>query len=224
MYNITTIIVAGGSGTRMGSELPKQFLTIANRPILMHTIDSFAKAIGTHQIIVVLPADSTTLWQQLCQDHSFTTDHKVVVGGDSRFASVKNGIAEVDSDSNIVLIHDGVRPLVSSQLIKDIVEATAHHGTSIPYVEEVNSLRKILPDGSTKIVDRSLYIAIQTPQGFKRELLERAYDQPSSPLFTDDASVVESAGHKIHLTRGEVANIKITTPTDLLISSAILSQ
>jgi 2-C-methyl-D-erythritol 4-phosphate cytidylyltransferase len=210
---LTTIIVAGGKGERMQSELPKQFIELRSLPILMHTIRVFFDFDAGMKLIVVLPETQIENWRALCKKHAFDIAHEVVPGGNTRFQSVANGLAAARNDG-IIAIHDGVRPLVNSGTISRCIDAAALYGAAIPVMPAVESLRMITPEGSVA-VDRNQYRMVQTPQVFRAEILQRAYLQPYNPLFTDDASVVEHAGVPVKLVEGNPENIKITLPADL---------
>jgi 2-C-methyl-D-erythritol 4-phosphate cytidylyltransferase len=214
------IIVAGGKGLRMNAEIPKQFLEINHLPILMHTLNAFSKYDASIQLILVLPAAQVDFWKELCHKHSFSIPHTIVCGGDTRFDSVKNGLDAVKVHS-MVAVHDGVRPLVSRDTIARCFEQVYQYGAVIPTVELVDSIRQ-LTDGRNIAVDRSAYQLVQTPQVFDSIILKNAYNQEFSPLFTDDASVVEAAGTAVKLVQGNRENIKITTEMDLKIASLFL--
>lgn len=214
------IIVAGGKGLRMNAEIPKQFLEINHLPILMHTLNAFSKYDASIQLILVLPAEQVDFWKELCHKHAFSISHTIVCGGDSRFDSVKNGLDAVKVHS-MVAVHDGVRPLVSKDTIARCFEQVYLYGAVIPTVELVDSIRQ-LTDGRNIAVDRSAYQLVQTPQVFDSIILKNAYNQEFSPLFTDDASVVEAAGTAVKLVQGNRENIKITTEMDLKIASLFL--
>lgn len=216
----TVLIVAGGKGLRMGSDLPKQFLPIGGKPVLMHTIEAFHHFDRTMKIILVLPQEQQTYWQELCAKHSFVIEHTVVDGGETRFHSVKNGLACVNS--GLVGVHDGVRPFVSPEVIKRCYELAAIKKAVIPVIDVVETVRHITETGS-ETVSRNDYKLVQTPQVFDAELLKQAYAQEYTPFFTDDASVVEAMGVPVCLTEGNRENIKITTPFDLKISSALVN-
>ena len=216
----TVLIVAGGKGLRMGSELPKQFLPIGGKPVLMHTIEAFHHFDRTMKIILVLPQEQQTYWQELCAKHSFVIEHTVVDGGETRFHSVKNGLACVNS--GLVGVHDGVRPFVSPEVIKRCYELAAIKKAVIPVIDVVETVRHITETGS-ETVSRNDYKLVQTPQVFDAELLKQAYAQEYTPFFTDDASVVEAMGIPVCLVEGNRENIKITTPFDLKISSALVN-
>ena len=203
----TVLIVAGGKGLRMGSDLPKQFLPIGGKPVLMHTIEAFHHFDRTMKIILVLPQEQQTYWQELCAKHSFVIEHTVVDGGETRFHSVKNGLACVNS--GLVGVHDGVRPFVSPEVIKRCYELAAIKKAVIPVIDVVETVRHITETGS-ETVSRNDYKLVQTPQVFDAELLKQAYAQEYTPFFTDDASVVEAMGIPVCLVEGNRENIKIT--------------
>lgn len=213
------IIVAGGSGSRMQTDVPKQFLEFCGRPVLMHTIMAFADACEGIRVIVVLPPLEIGYWRELCSRYGFTLKHETVGGGNTRFHSVKNGLSLV-SGEGWVAIHDGVRPLVSRQTITGCFREAASYGCAVPVLPVTDSVREV--SGLTgRMLDRSVLRLIQTPQVFEITALKKAYEQAYMPAFTDDASVFENAGHTIHLTEGNTENIKITTPNDLIIAEAL---
>lgn len=214
------IIVAGGSGSRMGTEIPKQFLELAGKPVLMHTIQVFYNYDPDCELILVLPEKQWEFWNGLCLKHSFSLAHQVVSGGETRFDSVQNGLKQIQKEG-IVFIHDGVRPLVSPETLGRCFESALKSGNAIPVLPVTESLRKL--DGEQTIsVDRNLYFNVQTPQTFRTEQILEAFRQNYHPSFTDDASVVEKAGFSISLVEGNPENIKITAPTDLIIVEALL--
>ena len=218
------IIVAGGKGERMGSELPKQFLEVQGKPILIHTIEKFKTTFQDIEIILALPENQIDFWEELCVLHHFPFSPKrVVKGGKTRFESVKNAL-ELVTEVGLVAIHDGVRPLVSSETIKKCFLHAKDKGNAIPVVDVVDSLRHVSKqEGTNKSVTRSCYKAVQTPQCFNSEIILKAYQQDFSPAFTDDASVVEKLGEAINLVEGNTENIKITTQQDLLLAEVLLS-
>lgn len=218
----TVIVVAGGKGERMQSSVPKQFLSIHKQPVLMHTLRCFYTFDSTLKLIVVLPEAQVQRWANLCLDLNFEVPHSIVFGGSNRFESVKNGLA-VATDSGLIGIHDGVRPLVSAETIGACFQKAAETGAAIPVTDAVESLRRLTPEGSVS-VDRTQYKIVQTPQVFEAELLKNAYWQEFSPLFTDDASVVEACGHPVSLVQGNSENIKITTPGDLIFARTLLKK
>ena len=219
---LTTIIVAGGRGLRMGEEMPKQFLLLGNRPVLMHTIERLFSYDSAMSLVVVLPEDQFGYWGELCQQYHFDVSYELVAGGDSRFQSVKNGLGAV-GDSDLVAIHDGVRPFVSQKTIHQCCEAASQNGAAIPVVEVVETLRKI-DQGKSEIRPRGDYRLVQTPQVFQKSLILEAYEKAGRSDFTDDASVVEAAGHEITLVDGNRENIKLTSPFDLLVAEGLLKK
>ena len=214
------IIVAGGKGLRMGSDLPKQFLPVAGKPVLMHTLEVFRKYDAAIQLILVLPREQQDFWKQLCREHDFDVEHRVADGGETRLHSVKNGLALVQAPG-LVGVHDGVRPFVSVEVIRRCYDLAEQHKAVIPVVDVVETLRHLTEVGS-ETVSRNDYKLVQTPQVFDVELLKQAYEQEFTPFFTDDASVVEAMGVPVHLAAGNRENIKITTPFDLKVGSALL--
>ena len=214
------IIVAGGSGQRMKSSVPKQFMELNGRPVLMHTIEKFYSAGSSIHSVVVLPKSHHSAWATLCHKHQFNIPHQICEGGISRFQSVKNGLQLCVGES-IIAVHDGVRPLISPDLILNLYKEAESNHAVIPVCPVSESIRMVIGDDS-KALDRSQYYSVQTPQCFLSDLLHKAYQQEERPTFTDDASVVEALGEKVHLFEGESSNIKITTPKDLLLAEAIL--
>lgn len=214
------IIVAGGRGLRMGSELPKQFLPVGGKPVLMHAIEVFRHYDTSLQIILVLPKDQQNFWKKLCRECAFEVEHQLADGGETRFHSVKNGLAFVQ-EPGLVAVHDGVRPFVSLEVIRRCYDLAAKRKAVIPVVDVFETLRVVTKDGS-RTVNRAEYKLVQTPQVFDAELLKRAYMQDFNPIFTDDASVVEAMNIPVSLTEGNRENIKITTPFDLKIGTALL--
>ena len=208
------IIVAGGKGTRMGTDIPKQFLEIDGTPILMHTIGRFYEYDRSMFIVVVLPPSQHDFWNQLKTKHNFAIPHIVCDGGEERFHSVLNGLSQIPSSCKLIAVHDGVRPYVSIDVIERCFKDADIHNAVIPTIDVVETIRHITPHGS-HTVPRSEYKLVQTPQVFEATLLRKAYQQPYSPKFTDDASVIESLGHPITLVEGNRENIKITTKADL---------
>lgn len=279
MNTILTVIVAAGSGMRMGADMPKQFLSLNGEPIVMRTIRRMDRAVnnwllteganiaadlvvdnsvgnhndesfkgqfldfaerivdnivdnhkhgaghvnsGVNKIVLVLPSDHLELWSRLCLEYDFDVPHTVIVGGDTRFESVRNGLMAMP-DADIVLVHDGVRPLVSDAVVSEVARAAVHFGAAVPVVAVNDSLRMV--EGSkSRATDRASFRAVQTPQAFGGELLRRAYASKYRDTFTDDAAVVEHSGVQVALTRGDVSNIKITTPTDMMIAQVLLSN
>lgn len=215
------VIVAGGSGTRMGAEIPKQFLELAGRPVLMHTIERFKAFDESIEIITVLPENQLRHWIELQEKYSFNVPQTIVKGGSTRFFSVRNGLKFVNVPS-LVAIHDGVRPFVSIDTIRRCFKTAEELGNAVPVVSPAESLR-ILTENGNEPINRLCVKQIQTPQVFDARLIKDAYSQNYSKEFTDDATVLEKTGLKINLIDGNLENIKITNPTDLLISSALLS-
>ncbi|MCI5450278.1 2-C-methyl-D-erythritol 4-phosphate cytidylyltransferase [bacterium] len=210
------IIVAGGRGLRMGGDVPKQFIPIGGKPVLMHTVDVFRKACPGIKVILVLPREHHGLWHDLCSRYSFEPPFATVAGGETRFHSVGNGLEAIPpGEHGTVGVHDGVRPFVSEETIRECYSMAESSGSAIPVVPVVETLRYIDPDGS-RTVPRDRYRLVQTPQVFGIDLLRRAYSQPFNPSFTDDASVVEAMGHGLTLVEGNRENVKLTTPSDLL--------
>lgn len=221
MARTAVIIVAGGGGKRMGGALPKQFRMLTTEPILCRTINRFHEALPEAQLIVVLPDEHIPFWENL-KARFEVARHTVVSGGAERFDSVKNGLKAVGYDVELVAVQDGVRPLASPTMIRRAVEEAATAGSAIPVVEAVDSYR-IVEEERSKIIDRRPLRIVQTPQVFRRALLDEAYEQPFNPLFTDDASVVEAMGVEVHLCAGERSNLKITTPEDLVLARALIA-
>ena len=216
------IIVAGGRGTRMNNEVPKQFLPLCGKPIVMHTLETFYNFDSHIELILVLTEHLMVYWQNLCVEHQFKIPHHIVAGGQERFYSVKNGLVFAKPNA-LIAIHDGVRPFVSHSTLERCFEQAELQGNAIPAMPLVDSIREIKLN-ENQIVDRTKLRAIQTPQVFQSQIVKKAFEQPFSPTFTDDASVVEAYGEKIHLVEGNVENIKLTTPFDLLIGEALLQQ
>ena len=216
------IIVAGGKGQRMKSSVPKQFIELSGKPILMRTIEKFYSAKSSINIILVLPKSHHSVWATLCQKHYFNIPHQVCEGGISRFQSVKNGL-QLCIEESIIAVHDGVRPLVNPDLILNLYKEAESKHAVIPVCPVIESIRKVDGDES-KALNRSQYYSVQTPQCFSSDLLHKAYQQKEQLNFTDDASVVEALGEKVGLFEGENTNIKITTPADLLLAEAILKE
>lgn len=217
------IIVAGGSGNRMQSNVPKQFLLLDEKPILMHTIAAFNACDVAPQILLVLNIDQHKYWEELCITYKFTIPHLVVKGGTQRFHSVKNGLKAIKG-KGIVAVHDAVRPLVSAKLITTAYQFTEEAGNCIVGIPPTDSVRNLQADGSSKGINRDELALIQTPQTFDVDLLKKAYEVPYRNEFTDDASVAEYSGIKINLIAGERENIKITYPEDFEIASILMRR
>jgi 2-C-methyl-D-erythritol 4-phosphate cytidylyltransferase len=213
------VIVAGGRGNRMKTGLPKQFIPVAEKPVLMHTMEAFKSACEDVRMVVVLPKKFISLWKDMCVEFSFHISHTIAPGGQTRFHSVQQGLRHVPEEC-LVAVHDGVRPFVSKQTILDAFQTAEEKGTAVPVVELNDSIRMVHSETS-RILDRSEYRLVQTPQCFKASILKKSYQQHYQPEFTDDASVVEAAGYPIHLTSGNFENIKITRTIDLAFAEVL---
>ena len=225
--NRYVIIVAGGKGLRMGSDLPKQFIPVGGKPILMHTVEKFAQWDHQARLLLVLPTEHQDYWRMLCREIGCRAEHRIITGGETRFHSVRNALDVVKQDpdlgdDDLIAVHDGVRPFVSEKVITDCFHVAAESGAAVAALPMVDSLREVQPDGTSQALDRSRYFAVHTPQVFRARLLLRAYEAPYSSLFTDDASVVEALGEHIALVPSNRENIKITTPLDLAIARELL--
>lgn len=216
------IIVAGGTGKRMGESLPKQFLKLGGTPILIHTLQAFNIADPEIELIITLPKEEIQFWDELNVWHQNYITHKVVAGGESRFHSVKNALEHVDE--GLVAIHDGVRPFVSPDIIYESFKLASEKQAVITAVKMKDSVRQLTEDGKSKNIDRSTLRMVQTPQTFSVDLLKSAYNTEFKNHFTDDASVVEAYGKDVSLIEGDYRNIKITTPEDLVIAEALLAN
>ena len=223
------IIVAGGKGLRMGSDVPKQFLPIGGKPVLMHTLEAFYRYDCALRIILVLPVAQQSYWKELCTQYDCSVPYQLADGGETRFHSVSNGLSLVPNDADgVVGVHDGVRPFVDSKVIQACFEGAVLHKAVVPVVDIVETVRHILsPDAVQKrseTVCRTDYKLVQTPQAFQIRLLKKAYCQAFRDTFTDDASVVEALGQQIVLVNGNRENIKITTPFDIKVATALLEK
>lgn len=220
------IIVAGGKGLRMGGEVPKQFLPIGGKPVLMRTVEAFYQTDAETGIVLVLPQEQQSYWKNLCCQYDFRTPYILVDGGCTRFHSVQNGLQAIpDEDSDtLIAVHDGVRPFVSPRVIQECFEAATRWGAVVPVLDMVDSVRQLSEDGGSMAVDRSCLKLVQTPQTFRADILKNAYRQEFTERFTDDASVVEASGVSVALVSGNRENIKITTPFDLKIAEALLKE
>lgn len=214
------VIVAGGKGERMGADKPKQFLEIDGKPILRRTMERFMEFDPEAALIVVLPSAFKEYWKEYCESSGFRCKFTMVSGGITRFHSVQNALALVP-DGALVAVHDGVRPLVSPAFLQRVFDAASQAPAVIPVLPVVESMRRVDEKGS-RPVDRSRYVTVQTPQVFHSEVLKAAYEKAYSPSFTDDASVVEAAGFSVSLVEGERSNVKITTPEDIRLASALV--
>ena len=217
------MIVAGGKGTRMGQDLPKQFLPLRGKPILMHTLEKFQSADYTCELILVLPSVVFDLWNSLVEEHSFDIPHELVQGGKSRFQSVRKGILSISSNEGLVAIHDGVRPFVSEKVIRQAFETANENGSAIPVVPLKDSIRKV-ESGVSSFQDRNLFKLVQTPQTFRVKEIKEAFHVDESDAFTDDATVYEYSGNQVTLIQGNRENIKITTPEDLDYAEFLLRE
>lgn len=217
------IIVAGGKGLRMGGEIPKQFLPIGGKPVLMRTIEVFRQAYPDIHIILVLPVSQQDYWQQLCQEYNFAVPVRIADGGETRFHSVSNGLKLIPDDTDgLVGVHDGVRPFVAVETIRRCYDEAMEKGAVVPVISVVETVRQLRKDGTSVTVPRDEYKLVQTPQTFRISLLKEAYQQQYTSFFTDDASVVEALGKPVHLVEGNRENIKITTPADIRFVNGLL--
>ncbi len=212
MTKKTVIITAGGIGKRMGSDLPKQFLMLDERPVLAHCLDRFYHFDENIQILVTLPDTWKSYWEGLCRKHGIKIPHTLIDGGKERFHSIQNAMKLATGD--LIAVHDGVRPLISRKLIFDAFQLAEETGSALPVVPVKESVRYV-EKLETRSLNRKNYFTVQTPQVFRREILEKAYAQPYHEGITDDASLAEEAGYDIKLFEGEEFNVKITTPLDL---------
>ncbi len=216
------IIVAGGSGKRMNTEIPKQFLLLKGKPVIMHSIETFYRNPHQPAIIVVLNQNDIALWEQLVTEHDFNIPHTVVAGGAERFHSVKNGLDLIDDREAIVAVHDAVRPLVTEKTISNCYQTALKSGNAVAAVPSKDSVR-LVKNGKSEALDRKAVYLVQTPQTFKLSQLKTAYQQTYNSFFTDDASVVEHAGFTINLEAGDDVNFKITFKTDLKLAESVLA-
>ncbi|MDX2191468.1 MAG: 2-C-methyl-D-erythritol 4-phosphate cytidylyltransferase [Bacteroidota bacterium] len=217
------VIVAGGNGTRMGTQLPKQFIVLNGLPVLMHTILQFYRYNINIKIIVVLPAIQIEFWKELCVKHNFSVAHEIVTGGNSRFHSVKNGLNSILYSNALVAIHDGVRPFVPISVIEDSFESASKYGSGVVAVALKDSIRKKISNENSTALNRNDYVLMQTPQTFNLMQIKSAFQVSENPSFTDDATVFEASGYTIKLVEGDYKNIKITTPEDLIIAQAFIN-
>jgi 2-C-methyl-D-erythritol 4-phosphate cytidylyltransferase len=214
------LIVAGGSGSRMKSDIPKQFIAIHGKPMLMHTMEAFYRNDPDFSFVVVLPGKEIALWNELCRKHSFEINHKVTAGGKTRFHSVKNGLEQIQEEG-IVFIHDGVRPLVSSKTIESCYQMALEKGNALPVIAPSESVREITGN-ENRAADRKRFFLVQTPQTFRVSIIKIAFNQKYSEKFTDDAAVLENTGVNIYMVNGNRENIKITYPEDLTFATILL--
>lgn len=217
------IIVAAGKGSRMQSPIPKQFLKLDGKPVLLHSMEAFIQFDSKINIILVLPADQFGMWEKIAHENNITFPVQITAGGDTRFQSVSNGLALVKDEEALVGIHDAVRPLVSQNTIAGAFKSAEFDGSGIPAIPLSDSIRQI-ESAKSVAVDRSKYCLIQTPQCFQLSLLRKGYEQEYKYTFTDDASVVEASGGEIHLVDGNVDNFKLTTRVDMIVAEAMLKE
>ena len=223
--DIAIIIVAAGNGSRFGSELPKQYCQLGGRPVVMHSIERFRLFLPDARIVLVLSEDRIDFWKNLCREQGFISP-QVVSGGKTRWESVKNALESLDQEVKTVMVHDGARPLVSRDVLCRLIDCLDKGAEgALPVIPLTDSIRQLNPDGSSNAVDRSRYVAVQTPQAFPLHLLKESYRQPYCGTMTDDASVMEAAGHfDIRLVEGDEATLKITRPADILIAGLYLDR
>lgn len=217
------IIVAGGSGSRMQSAVPKQFLLLNGKPVLMYTMKAFYNSNSRPAIIVVLPVDYHHYWLELCKDHDFRIPHHLVNGGETRFQSVKNGLGLIETPDAVIAVHDAVRPLAAINTIDESFTYAREHGNAIVAVKSRDSIRQLKDNVSTALLRDEIYL-VQTPQTFQAAILQKAYQQEYSHDFTDDASVVERIGININIIPGSYTNLKITFSEDIAIAEMLLSK
>lgn len=221
---IHTVIVAAGSGSRFGSALPKQFCDLAGRPVLMHTVDAFRKAFPAGNIVIVLSREMSAFWHELCLRHGYDSP-AVAFGGRTRWHSVRNALDSLDAaPDDIILVHDGARPVVDTTMCRRLTDAAIRSGAAIPVMPLSESIRRVDADGNSTAEDRSRYLSVQTPQAFNARVLLSSYARPRKDTFTDDASVVEDAAHSVSLVEGSPHNIKITYPDDIRVAEIYLES
>jgi len=218
------IIVAGGAGVRMGGEIPKQFLPIGGLPVLMHTLNKFNAYDAALHLVLVLPESQFEYWQGLCEKYAFSLPHRLVKGGSSRFNSVQNGLRGITEEEGLVAIHDGVRPFVSKEVIQESFEGAATHGSAIAVVTLKDSIRRVYANGTSQFKNRDEFRLVQTPQTFQLKKIKTAFLTDEEPFFTDEATVYENMGWKVHLIAGNQENIKLTTPEDLSYADYLLER
>lgn len=221
--NKAAVLVAGGKGMRMGTSLSKQYLPLAGKPVLMHTLERFFHADASIHLVLVLPKEDFEYWTSLCITHDFVLPHQVVAGGASRFQSVKNGLMALPFEEGLVAIHDGVRPFVSEKVIQTSFEQAAEKGSAIPVVALKDSLRKVGAEGESSFQDRTHFRLVQTPQTFQLKRLLQAFAVEELAIFTDDATVYEHQGWEVSLIEGNPENIKLTTPEDLAFAEFVVA-
>lgn len=216
MQFLTVIITAGGIGKRMGADIPKQFLVIAGKPLLMHSFEPFVNFTDKLQLLLTLPNEWISYWNDLCLEYDFNIPHTIINGGEERYHSVKNALNIATGE--LIAIHDGVRPFVSMELLDNLISTATKNGSAVPVVALKESLRQLNDDGSSRAVDRNYFKSVQTPQVFQSEIIKHAYKLSFHAKITDDASLVEEAGNSIFLVDGDENNLKITTPKDIWIA------
>lgn len=224
LMNKAAILVAGGKGSRMGGPVAKQYLPIAGKPVLMHTLSVFFNFDPLIHLILVLPETDFELWKSLCETNQFDVPHKLVAGGSSRFQSVRNGLNALPFNSGLVAIHDGVRPFVKQEVIENSFEEAEKSGSAISVVDLKDSIRKVSDDGKSTFQERHYFRLVQTPQTFQIEKIKKAFEVTELPQFTDDATVYEHQGWQVTLIKGNPENIKITTPEDLEYAEFLASR
>lgn len=216
------IVVAGGKGVRMGTAVPKQFLLLSGKPLLMHTLEAFHNADPDIELILVLPEDQQDYWKDLCAQYRFTIPFTIVNGGDTRFESVSNGLALTENEG-LIAVHDGVRPFINTAFIENCFQAAQEFGAAVPVTELTESIRRL--EGETSFsMHRETFRSVQTPQTFRADILKKSYNTAFQVGFTDDASVVEAAGFKVNLIKGLLENIKITNTIDLLLAEQMIKS
>jgi len=220
MEGLTVIITAGGIGKRMGSTIPKQFIVVSGKPLLMHTIQLFQNY--QFQILLTLPSEWKNYWRDLCVEYDFKIPHSVIDGGEERYHSIKNALKIAKGD--LIAIHDGVRPFVSEELVEKLILTAKNKGTAVPVVSLKESLRKLNEDNTSRAVERNHYKSVQTPQVFQSKIIKKAYEFSYHSKITDDASLVEEGGDTIYLIEGEENNLKVTTQKDLWIASYLFQS
>jgi 2-C-methyl-D-erythritol 4-phosphate cytidylyltransferase len=222
--NKYALIVAGGSGTRMGSPIAKQYLPIGDKPVLMHTLKKFFDFDPDIQLFLVIPGSDMDYWKSLCQEYHFEIPHRLIAGGQTRFQSVRNGLTAIPSNQGLVAIHDGVRPFVTNNVIHQSFQTAALTGSAIAVIELKDSIRKIDPSGASIFQNRAEYRLVQTPQTFQLTKIKQAFLTEETTAFTDDATVYEHQGWQVSLIPGNLENIKITTPEDLRYAAYLLGE
>lgn len=218
------IIVAGGSGTRMGAPVSKQYLKIGGRPILMHALEIFYEADRRTELILVIPSSDFVLWNKLCNEYAFEIQHRLIPGGNSRFQSVKNGLNAIPTNEGLVAIHDGVRPFVRKEVINESFLMAEEFGSAIAVIPLKDSLRKLTDNGKSFFQERQYFRLVQTPQTFQVSKIKKAFEVQELHHFTDDATVYEHQGWQVHLISGNPENIKITTPEDMEYASFLIEK